>query len=259
MSWIIFKSYAERVIEKSGFTKMANTLPWFRVYAEILNDRKIKRICKRTGQSKALIIGVWVCLLALANDSPERGKLLVSTNTPYALPELEDETGLPGEILGQILDEFIIHGMLDGCEICKWDQRQFKSDNVAERVRKFREKRFSNGIDQIRSESDTESESYKDDEKDAPDSLAEIARLFEKTFGQLMTPMQADKLKLWEGEYSLPRVKDALEKTALNNGRSLAYTERILQNKNAAPGKNGKQAAEQKDYLHGDFARFIEH
>ena len=91
---------------------MTNSMPWFRVYSEILNDRKIKRICGKTGQSKALIIGVWVCMLALANDAPERGKLLMSRNMPYSMAELEEETGLPSEILGQILDEFMIHGML---------------------------------------------------------------------------------------------------------------------------------------------------
>lgn len=98
-----------------------------------------------------------------------------------------------------------------------------------------------------------------EEDDDSDSALAVIATLYEKTFGCLITAMQADKLKGWATDYGLPRVKDALEKTALNNGRSLAYTERILMNKNAAPGKNGKQAAEQKDYLHGDFARFIEH
>jgi hypothetical protein len=70
--------------------------------------------------------------------------------------------------------------------------------------------------------------------------------------------MQADKLKGWADDYGLARVTDALEKTALNNGRSMAYTERILMNKNAAPGKNGKKPAEQKEYLDGEFASFIE-
>jgi DnaD/phage-associated family protein len=234
-------------------------MPWFRVYSEILDDRKIKRICKRTGQSKALIIGVWTCLLALANSSPERGKLLVSTNTPFSIPEMEEETGLPSELLGQILDEFIIHGMLDGCEIVRWNERQFKSDNVAERVAKHRAKRYSNVIDQNQIRSDTESESYKDDvEEIITDDLPQLASLYEKTFGCLITAMQADKLKGWADDYGLARVTDALEKTALNNGRSMAYTERILMNKNAAPGKNGKRPAEKKELVSEDWAKYID-
>ena len=44
--------------------------PWFRFYSETLRDRKLERIARVTGQPRALIIGVWVTILSLANDSP---------------------------------------------------------------------------------------------------------------------------------------------------------------------------------------------
>jgi hypothetical protein len=117
--------------------------PWFRVYSEILDDRKIKRICKKTGHSKALVIGIWVSLLALANNSPVRGTLTLSEDMPYTLEDMEDELGLPGEIINQLVDEFAGMGMVNGkatLKITHWEKRQFKSDTSTERVREYREK-----------------------------------------------------------------------------------------------------------------------
>ena len=196
---------------------MSKTLPWFRIYSEMLNDRKIKRICKRTGQSKALIVGVWTCLLALANDSSERGKLLIASNTPYSLEELADEIELPVELLGQIFDEFIVHGMIDGCEICNWEARQFKSDNVTERVKKFRMKRSSNVIDQNRTES----------EQITPQNVAEV---YEVTFGNLAGLTQVEIMDSLVEKYTFSWFKDAMKETAANNGRSLQYTTKVLEN-----------------------------
>jgi len=118
-------------------------MPWFRVYSEILDDRKLKRICKKTGHSKALVIGVWTCLLALANNATPRGELSISEDIPYTIDDLEDELGLPSEIILQLIDEFIEMGMINGrntMSITNWEKRQFKSDNSTERVRRFREK-----------------------------------------------------------------------------------------------------------------------
>jgi len=119
-------------------------MPWFRVYGDILTDRKINRICKKTGQTQALVIGVWICLLALASDSPRRGLLLLAEDMPYTIDDIEDETGLPPEVLGQLLDEFRRHSMISGTttiQIINWSKRQYKSDNVTERVQRHREKR----------------------------------------------------------------------------------------------------------------------
>jgi len=118
-------------------------MPWFRMYSEILDDRKLKRICKKTGHSKALVIGTWTCLLALANNATPRGELSISEDIPYTIDDLEDELGLPSEIISQLIDEFKAMDMMNGkstLEITNWEKRQFKSDNSTERVRRFREK-----------------------------------------------------------------------------------------------------------------------
>lgn len=124
-------------------------MPWFRVYSEILDDRKIRRICKKTGHSKALVIGVWVCLLALASESPKRGVLNISEDMPYTLADIEDELEVPNEILGQLIEEFRAMGMIGGkttIEIVNWQKRQFRSDNSSGRVEQYRYKRENNGM-----------------------------------------------------------------------------------------------------------------
>lgn len=141
-------------------------MPWFRVYSEILDDKKIKRICRATEFNKAVVIGTWICLLSLANESDDRGKLLISENMPYDINDMVCETELPEDDLKKLISLFEKYDMLEnvnGCyEIKNWDGRQFKSDNSSERVAKHREKkrneqndmkRYSNVID---TDSDTE-------------------------------------------------------------------------------------------------------
>ena len=122
----------------------AKTQPWFRLYSEVLTDRKIIRVAASSGQPKALIVGVWVTLLSMANDSPKRGYLLIADDMPIIREEIIAETGLGPETGGAILDAFLATNMLrldgDCFVIVHWDERQFVSDTSAERVRNFRQR-----------------------------------------------------------------------------------------------------------------------
>jgi len=141
------------------------SMPWLRLYSEIIDDKKIKRICRSSIYNKVTVIGVWVCLLALASESEERGKLIISEKIPYNINDLSCETEMNEADLELLIQKFIEYEMLEldnGCwSIKNWDNRQFKSDNVAERVAKHREKRkqeeamerYSNVID---TDTDTE-------------------------------------------------------------------------------------------------------
>ncbi len=116
-------------------------LPWFRLYHELLTDRKIERVCRMTQQPKALVVGTWVTLLCLANDSPQRGTLLVSEEMPVTDDELGYETGLDPVTLGKLLNAFMDCNMLSKASaytITNWDARQFDSDNSTARVRRHR-------------------------------------------------------------------------------------------------------------------------
>lgn len=118
--------------------------PWFRLYSDVLHDKKITRTSVQVKQPKALVLGLWVTILSLANDSPERGKLLISDGIPLTLDEILYEAGLNGE--GQpIIDEFIKANMLsieDGTvTVTHWQDRQFASDHSRERVKQYRERK----------------------------------------------------------------------------------------------------------------------
>lgn len=119
-----------------------SNMPWFRSYSEILSDRKIIRICRITNQPKVIVVGLWITILALANDSPERGKLLLTKEIPYTTDDIVAESELPKEDVIKLLDAFRGMSMINGkkvIEVSNWKKRQFKSDDSSERVRKHRE------------------------------------------------------------------------------------------------------------------------
>lgn len=108
---------------------------WFRVYDEILDDPKVQMLSPE-------LFKTWVNLLALASRNggtlPEREKIA------FALRASVQDTS-------SRIDDLILAGLIDilptgGIEPHKWLQRQWKSDDSGERVRKFRAaKRARNG------------------------------------------------------------------------------------------------------------------
>ena len=118
--------------------------PWYRFYNETLSDKKIKRICRDSGQCKALVVGVWAVILALASESPQRGRLLISDDIWLTDEEIRDETGLDKPTFDALMARFTAYGMLENSsgywEISNWHKRQFNSDNSTERVRRHRQK-----------------------------------------------------------------------------------------------------------------------
>lgn len=121
---------------------MTNNLPWFRFYPEALNDRKIQRVCLVTKQPKALVIGVWTTILALASDSPERGKLLISEDVPITLDEILMECGIDDPTIVNAFEDLgMIYVENETFHVTNWNGRQFASDDSTARVRKHRAKK----------------------------------------------------------------------------------------------------------------------
>jgi hypothetical protein len=180
---------------------MANA--WFRFYSETLRDRKMERLSRISNQPKALLVGIWVTFLSLANDSPIPGALLLTEDIPLDLDDFAMETGMSdGEILNSIVASLIDLKMLtviDGVYyITNWEKRQFKSDNSAERVRNCREKaekqndasqdvvtetttdRYSNDDvtpSDTEADTDTDSETETDSEKTISSAFADYQAL----------------------------------------------------------------------------------
>ena len=81
--------------------------PWFRLYSnDLLSDRKLARVCRACGVPNAVVRGVWLTLMAMANDSPQRGSCLIAQNIPVTEREICDDCGLEWATFDAILTEF---------------------------------------------------------------------------------------------------------------------------------------------------------
>jgi len=119
----------------------------------MLSDRKIKLVSVDTGLPKPLIIGMWVSLLILAGESPDRGKILSARGKPMPFPFLCDEIGVDESTCRLVIDAFVEMNMIyqddEGAFIItKWDNRQFKSDDAYARVKKHRQEKMSKSSEQ---------------------------------------------------------------------------------------------------------------
>jgi hypothetical protein len=116
------------------------TKPWFRVYTELLHDRKVRGL-------PASQRWVWIAVLSLGRQSCEPGRLLISTTEPITDREIADEASVSLADVKTALVTFVQRDMLrsaDGVyEIVKWNRRQFDSDSSTDRSRKHREVRVA--------------------------------------------------------------------------------------------------------------------
>jgi hypothetical protein len=230
------------------------SIPWLRLYTETLSDRKIKLISVELNLPKPLIIGVWVSLLMLAGESPDRGKLISSRGKPWPTDFLCDEIGIDNETFTQIINEFMAFEMIyvnDGniLAITNWDQRQFKSDNSYERVKKFRSKTGSPGGESfINSHNEyakgnvsgnanetfqetpqiqIQNQIHIDDEEET--KLAKIFRMFYDNVTLSVSPMTAQEMQ--SEEYFILPIgwwQEAFKIAGDNNKKTWAYVRGIL-------------------------------
>jgi len=235
--------------------------PWFRFYSETLTDRKIDRICRATGQPKMNIVGAWTILLALANDSPVRGVLLLTEDIPFTLGDLAGEMGVGRDVAEAIVSEFRKFDMIHEDEygtlyITHWNGRQFASDSSTERVQRYRAKnqalpdtdcnedetlqeRDGNLPEQSRAESDTDQSIDRTDTYTGkpvavvPDGLTEGQRLFLAAFGAKRfrtNPQKAAVLEL-ERQYGTDKLSDGVQwaaKQGMNMGKAVISLETAL-------------------------------
>lgn len=112
--------------------------PWFRVYNELINDPKIKRVARSSGQSKTTVIGVWVGLLCLASAGNERGCLKISDDIWMSVEDIADELDTTTDLIENLIYQFNQVGMvdlghMDSVTIANWEKRQ--GVDAAERAR----------------------------------------------------------------------------------------------------------------------------
>ena len=106
-------------------------MEWFRFYNEIVDDPKVARMSDRQFRCFSY-------LLCVANSSDERGSINLSIEEiawriRFTPEEVQDTISL-------LVELSIISNSENHYEFINWKKRQFPSDNVAERVKRFRSK-----------------------------------------------------------------------------------------------------------------------
>ncbi len=123
---------------------MSSEHPWFAVHDEILYDPKLARIKRATGLPRMIVLGAWATVLALSNQSPVRGVLLIREDRPLRDQELFDEWELPTNeaacLLNGMCDMGLLHQENGAWVVSSWEKRQPRMDKSTERVREWRAK-----------------------------------------------------------------------------------------------------------------------
>jgi len=119
------------------------TLPWFRLYPEMMNDHKLMIAANILGISKTEIVGMWVSILCIAGSSPIRGSLYVTFLKRYRNTDvttlLQIDNSFCDKLMQTLLDmDMLILDKSGGYCIKNWDKRQYESDNSTKRVQKWR-------------------------------------------------------------------------------------------------------------------------
>lgn len=231
------------------------SMPWLRLYTETLSDRKIKMIAAELNLPKPLIIGVWTSLLMLAGESPERGRLVSNKGT--ALPDdfICSEIGLENGQFSKICREFVEFDMLfvdnDGIfVVTNWEQRQFKSDNSYERVKRYRRKQTKNGDDDTDDGEDNHNQYTKRNvSRNGNETFQETHQIqiqnqslnttipptdfqkacisWEENIGSL-SQIISDNIRTYTAECPAGWVEKAIKEAAENNVRKWTYIKAIL-------------------------------
>lgn len=123
-----------------------NSFPWFRYYSETPQDKKLDLVAEESEFDFLIVLGAWSLLLCIANESPVRGSLYVTTTKRYSNNYLSKLLRLQEKGTEKLLKLFIEYEMLEvdkngAYKIKNFEKRQYKSDSSVERVRKYRQKK----------------------------------------------------------------------------------------------------------------------
>lgn len=111
-------------------------MKWFRFYHDAIDDPKVQRL-------PGDVFKFWVNLLCLASKSNQRGVVTASIEDIAFDVRLDDDTA--ATMMAELLRRGLIEEYAEGFAIHNWDARQFKSDDVSERVQRYRAKNDNSG------------------------------------------------------------------------------------------------------------------
>jgi len=266
--------------------------PWFRVYNEILTERKIERIGRMTHLPRVVIRGAWMTILAMANDSPERGCLKWTDDLWITEAELCDDLEMDPAEFAPLLDAFVKMQMVtrhrDGGLSCtNFDKRQFKSDSSTPRVQAWREKQraqetdngnvsgtlLGNGPDtdtEAETETDTEAETDTQQSARAPvdnsDGDGVVAALREELLSWQMLAPQAEQCVTQRTPHDIRCFLEYVEerKEKMRNPAGFLYDALVknlqpapLPRANSPPATGSKE--DRRRYVSGEYGDVVQH
>lgn len=205
---------------------------WLRLYTEIRNDRKLRRLSPAQRW-------LWVVILTIAKESPEPGSLLLSEGVPVTVEDLADDAAIPVDEVQQGIEAFITQKMLEQIDgvwrLVNWDKRQFSSDSSTERVRRHRQKKQENETLQKRYNevSETPPETETDIYTTTPANSAHARETnlfakFEAEFGRPLSPTEIEQIMSWEKKMPADLIAEALRRAVLAGKFNFKYIDRIL-------------------------------
>jgi hypothetical protein len=154
-------------------------LPWIRVYTELLHDPKMRRLT-------TIQKWIWVGMMLMAGDAPERGKLKIADGLPFTNADLSAalDLDLTNDEYGEMeiaLEKFTELKMIEIDEsgtiiIRNFEKRQYDSPSdhpaaVAKRVKRHREKKCNEVVTKCNArdtDKDTDTDKEKKEKKPSP-------------------------------------------------------------------------------------------
>lgn len=178
---------------------------WFRFYDCALDDPKVQRL-------PAELFKTWVNLLCVA--SRHDGKLPDADDLAFLLR-------MDGNAMRQQIESLEAHGLIDRNEVGtasphNWDKRQHKSDDSAERVRRFREKQKQNAngsgnddgngpgngrVTVTVTAPDTDTDTDTEKKKESSSADADTTASSEKKNGKITRLEYPGEFEMWWAEY----------------------------------------------------------
>jgi len=120
------------------------SMAWFRSYHGAPLDAKHVTIGKRTETPAGVSCAVWWALLDYASQNHDRGSV-----SGFDCEVVANFFGWPVETVKKVVSTMGDVGLITDGRISNWDKRQVRrerpADNSTERVRRFRERRDTNG------------------------------------------------------------------------------------------------------------------
>lgn len=113
--------------------------PWFRVYVEVMRDRKLRRL-------KPEHRWLWIGVLSAARESPVPGELRLSDGDPVTAEDLADIAALTFRQVKDGLQAFAGSNMITTSEgvitVVAWGARQYESDTSTQRANRSKQRRM---------------------------------------------------------------------------------------------------------------------